>query len=258
MDIRYTPRFRRLFAERIPHFQLLEIEPIMKRIGHAPERPLTVFDVGANAGGWTIALLLHSGPWIGAVHMFEPLPANRARIEEARRHGLFPGSAAVELSPLALSDSAGRTTIHFETEASELASIDNAEALLPGRTVALAEALSIETQTLDAYCAGHDIDRIDILKIDVEGHELAVLRGAERMFREQRIGVVAYEFGPHQIGRREFFRDFFQFFERHGYQNHRYRENGWATMPIRDYRPALESFGQVVMRMAVHPDFAEP
>ncbi|MCB2116652.1 MAG: FkbM family methyltransferase [Rhodobacteraceae bacterium] len=257
MDIQYSPKYRELFAEHIPRFMVLEIEPIMKRLGHAPARPLCVFDVGANVGGWTMALLSHSGPWIGEVHMFEPLPANRARLDEARRDGLFRGNARLAVQPCALSHAAGTARIHFEAEESRLASIDNSAAMMPMRDIPLGRSLEIETRTLDDYCAGQKIERIDILKIDVEGHEMSVLRGAERMFREKRIGIVAYELGPHQIERREFFRDFFRFFEGHGYQNHRYRENGWSTMPIKAYRPGFETFDQVVMRMAVHPDYAD-
>lgn len=257
MDSQYSPKYRELFAEHIPRFMLHEIEPIMKRIGHAPGHPLTVFDVGANVGGWTIALLMHSRPWIGEVHMFEPLPGNRARFEEGRRDGLFPGDAALVLNSCALSHVDGEATIHFEAEESRLASIDNAAAMMPMRDIPLGRSLEIVTRRLDSYCSEAGIDRIDILKIDVEGHELSVLRGAARMFAERRIGVVAFEIGPHQIERREFYRDFFDFFAAHGYQNHRFRENGWPTMPIKAYRPSFEKFDQVAMRMAVHPDYAD-
>lgn len=257
MDVQYSAKYRRLFSEHVPRFELLEIEPIMKHIGHEPKQPLRVFDVGGNTGGWTISLLRHSGPWIGEVHMFEPMPGNRAKLDEAMSDGLFSGKASIKICPFALSHEAGSVTIHYENDVTGLASIDNSDAMMPARNISLNKTMEIETRTLDAYCTEHSIDRIDILKIDVEGHELSVLKGAERMFGEKRIGVVAYEIGPHQMQRREYYRDFFEFFATHGYQNHRYRENGWSTMAIKVYRPAFEKFDQVVMRMAVHPDYAE-
>lgn len=257
MDVQYSPAYRKLFAEHIPRFQLLEIEPIMKRFGHAPSRPLRVFDVGGNTGGWSIALVRHSGPWIGEIHMFEPMPGNLAKIEDAKRDGLFSGCPDIRVCPFALSDRNGSVTVHYENDVTGLASIDNDNAMLPARNVTLAKTLEAETRTLDSYCEANGVDRVDILKIDVEGHEMSVLKGAERMFKERRIGIVAYEIGPHQMQRREFYRDFFNFFAGHGYQNHRYRENGWSTMPIRAYRPSYEKFDQVVMRMAVHPDYAD-
>ena len=46
---------------------------------------------------------------------------------------------------------------------------------------------------LDDYCAEHGIERIDLLKLDVEGAELEALRGAERLLREARVGCVMFE-----------------------------------------------------------------
>jgi FkbM family methyltransferase len=39
---------------------------------------------------------------------------------------------------------------------------------------------TVKLSTLDDYCEKNSIDRIDFLKMDVEGHELKVLKGAER------------------------------------------------------------------------------
>lgn len=253
-DIRYSAKYRRIFAEILPRFTINEIEPIFKQLGHQPENPLTVFDVGANMGFWSLALVRHSGPWIGKMHLFEPMPGNLERIESVRSDGLYGDNADnITINRFALSDTEGTVDIHFENDVTGFASIDSATVHLMARSVDLPRHLSIETQTLDAYCAAHDIGRIDILKIDVEGHEMAVLKGAQRMLSEKRIRCIVYEIGPHQMVRREFYKDFFDFFVALGYDNYRYRDHGWAPVKIGRYLSSLEQFDQVCMRMAVLP-----
>ena len=66
------------------------------------------------------------------------------------------------------------------------------------------------TKTLDGFCAEHDIQEIGYLKIDVEGHELSVLRGAQGMLSKKRVRFVQFEFGEANIDSRTFMRDFFE------------------------------------------------
>ena len=49
--------------------------------------------------------------------------------------------------------------------------------------------------TVDSYCKENSIQRIDLLKIDVEGAEYQVMLGARRMLQEKRIGCCVFEFG---------------------------------------------------------------
>jgi len=252
LDIRYSDKYRRIFAEIVPRFQLLEIEPIFKEIGYKHDVPLTVVDVGANSGIWSLALLQHSGPWIGKVHMFEPMEGNLSVIRDVLKDGLYGEHVdKLVINEYALSETKGSVDIHFENDVTGLASIDGEVSYLPMRNVLLGRKRSIKTDRLDSYCAEHGIETIDILKIDVEGHELSVLKGAENLFRENRIRAVAYEIGPHQMARREFYKDFFEFFRQYGYENLRYRESGWKAMPIPEYRSSLEQFDNVCMRMAI-------
>jgi hypothetical protein len=58
-----------------------------------------------------------------------------------------------------------------------------------------APAEPVDIVTLDAFCVARGIDRISFLKVDTEGGDLDVLRGAERLLAEQRIDVVQVEAG---------------------------------------------------------------
>ena len=257
-ELRYSDKYRRIFAEIVPRFQLLEIDPIFKEIGYAPETPLTVVDVGANGGIWSLALLHHSGPWVDKIHMFEPMEGNLAAIRDVMKDGLYGEHAdKLVINEYALSESKGSVEIHFESDVTGLASIDSATAHFPMRNIQLERTRAIQTDRLDTYCADNGIETIDILKIDVEGHELSVLKGAENLLREKRIRAVAYEIGPHQMARRDFYKDFFEFFNQYGYTNLRYREPGWKALPIPEYRSSLEQFDNVCMRMATCLDGRE-
>jgi hypothetical protein len=72
-------------------------------------------------------------------------------------------------------------------------------------------SVPFEIVSLDDFCSDEGIDRIDFLKIDMEGLELEVLRGATRMLKEQRFGIIQFEFGECDIFSRVFLRDFYQF-----------------------------------------------
>jgi len=71
------------------------------------------------------------------------------------------------------------------------------------------EAICVET--LDEYCLKNSIKHIDLLKMDVEGHELDVLAGSEALFVHKAISMVLFEFGGKNIDSRTFFRYFIFF-----------------------------------------------
>lgn len=54
---------------------------------------------------------------------------------------------------------------------------------------------SVTTETVDNFCLGHKISFVDLLKIDVQGAELAVLKGASGLLQSGRVGFVFIEVG---------------------------------------------------------------
>ncbi len=71
-------------------------------------------------------------------------------------------------------------------------------------------AVDVEIKALDDVAEELGIERIDFLKIDAEGHDLYVLKGARRLLAEQRIGAIYFEFNEMNIVSRCFMRDFTQ------------------------------------------------
>jgi len=128
----------------------------------------TVLDVGANVGAYTLLF----ARWVGAngkVVAFEPAPEAAAGL---RRHlELNELSSTVDVQQCAVSDSAG--TARFAC-----AEANGANAIVVGQPGTA--AIEVATVTLDAFCSRNRIVP-DVIKIDVEGAELDVLRGARQV-----------------------------------------------------------------------------
>jgi hypothetical protein len=70
------------------------------------------------------------------------------------------------------------------------------------------------------YCSENSIKQIDLLKIDVEGAELNVLKGSEKMFKEKKIKICVFEFGQTIFDMGHTIEDFKTFFKKHDYKIH--------------------------------------
>lgn len=75
----------------------------------------------------------------------------------------------------------------------------------------------VKLEVLDEYCLDNNIKNIDLLKLDVEGHELAVLEGAKSMIQQNRIKFIQFEFGGCNIDSRTFFLDFWSLYHNEYY-----------------------------------------
>jgi hypothetical protein len=67
-------------------------------------------------------------------------------------------------------------------------------------------------EKLKQFCKENNIDDLDLLKLDIEGHEYEALKGAENMFKNDKVLLCQFEFGGCNIDSRCFFQDFFYFF----------------------------------------------
>jgi FkbM family methyltransferase len=147
-----------------------------------------LLDVGANHGSY--ARLLHALAPSAQVIAFEPHPATFAVLRD-----MTPG---VTLINKAVGDKAGQLTLYDfrSSDGSTQASLSEAAVTLYSDDVV---AHAVDCTTIDDFMTEARIDRIDFLKIDTEGHDLAVLKGASRALHERRIGMIQFEFIPANI-----------------------------------------------------------
>jgi FkbM family methyltransferase len=125
-----------------------------------------VWDIGANIGHYTTIFAdLVGEP--GRVYAFEPSPANYEKLRAATE-----SLSNVRLFQLALSDRQG--TASFEQGADDLGATSQ---VLVGGAKGGATAIEVAVTTGDALVAERKAAPPTVLKIDVEGHELEVLRG---------------------------------------------------------------------------------
>jgi FkbM family methyltransferase len=134
---------------------------------------MVVLDVGANIGEITMAAAQRVGS-NGHVYSFEPMTPLYSRLTE---HLGMNGMNQVTPIAKGLSDRIGTATI-FSAEApfEDGTRHDGLGTLYPTASRSVA-AGDIELTTLDEFCSSSNITRIDLVKIDVEGAELAVLKG---------------------------------------------------------------------------------
>ncbi len=194
--------------------------------------PVTLFDVGANVGEFTLEILeaFHDKSF----HLYAFEPSSRAHAQLKQR---VPDLPYVHLQHAGLSDHEGTASLFFPDEGSALASLHQRDLSHINQTFGKKEEVSITT--VDQFCRKNNIEYIHLLKIDVEGHELAVLKGAREMMARNAIEVIQFEFGGTSLDSRSYFKDFFNLLSSK-YKIHRILPKGLRELPV--YSEKLEIF----------------
>lgn len=205
---------------------------ILRNLYSYGKAPFTIFDVGANQGQFLRMALREIDPTLTRIHCFEPSKAAFAILSNG-----FAECRNVCLNNFGLAASQGEAVLYSDEPASGLASLTQRRLEHFGISHDCSEAVMLET--VDAYCDLNGIHEITLLKIDVEGHELDVLRGAASMVAKQAIGAVTFEFGGCNIDTRTFLQDYWYLFSEANMQLFRVTPSGYLA-PIKVYSEVLE------------------
>lgn len=189
-----------------------------------------VVDAGAFQGDWTMQAL-EINPAL-QIHCFEPCKQNFGLLAKN------VGSRA-KINECGLSDADATADFFAFSKVGQASSLYRRD----GSPSALGTQGTAETvllKTLDGYSSEQGIKQIDLLKIDVEGHELAVLKGAARMLEESRIARIQFEYSSANIHSRVFFKDIYEFLRDFGYLVYKLYRSG--RRPILEYSQELDNF----------------
>ena len=188
-------------------------------------------DCGANIGLYTEELISHIGDRYEG-YLFEPSKSNYINCQNR-----FNGNTSLSILNYGLSDNKGVSSLYSDFDGSGLASISNRR--LDHFGIAFNQSEQISLILFDDFWEQKlEQKEIDLFKIDVEGHELSVLRGMARSI--SKIRVLAFEFGGANIDSRTFFQDFYYFFQSNNFRL--YRITPFGPLKITEYSEHLEFF----------------
>lgn len=195
------------------------------------KRELLFFDIGANQGQYTRALTQYFGK-IAIIHAFEP----SFMTYEMLLNSLHDNRNVIT-NNFGFSDKIKDSLLYTNEIGSGMASVYHRENLAWGIKMNICE--EIKLTTIDSYCEDKKIDRINFMKLDIEGHEYFALQGAKRMIREKRIDAIQFEFGGCNIDSRTYYRDFYYLLNEN-YKIYRVLKDGLFDMG--DYSQTDEIF----------------
>jgi len=172
--------------------------------------PLVVIDAGANTGGYS-RLVLQTAQGAGCpveVHGFEPSPSC---VKELRAQ--FADEPAFRVVGKALGERNGDMLLYDGSHGSSQASLVS-RAEHSGDNSA---AISVPVMRLADYLTSNSMTRVSLLKLDVEGYELAALLGLGESLRPDLVDVIQFEYGGTALDARTTLRDLYRLLEGRGY-----------------------------------------
>ncbi len=196
--------------------------------------PYCIFDIGANQGQFLDLAFSELGDSEFIIHSFEPSKYTFDLLVQN-----VPSTNKVRLNNFALGKENGTFPLFTNESGSGLASLSKRKLDHFGISFDRSEIVTVVM--LDNYCTEHAVDHIHLLKIDVEGHELDVLQGAQAMLNRQAVDIVSFEFGGCNIDSRTYFQDIFYVFNDLKMSIFRITPSGFLY-PIKAYREQYEQF----------------
>lgn len=198
------------------------------RLLHA--KPKLVIDIGGNVGNYTLEILKNVPR--ADVYIFEPSSTNLAILKKC-----FKKRSNVNIIPFAISNKISSTTLYSNLPGSGLASLTKRDLSYIGLTFECKETVktiifkNFYDKTLNPRI-------IDLVKIDIEGHELDALSGFGSAL--MKIRAIQFEFGGCNIDTRTYFKDFYTFFKGNNFEI--YRVSPLGPIKISSYSENEECF----------------
>lgn len=171
-----------------------------------------IFDAGANRGDTSLRYLELFPK--ASIFAFEPFPASFEilNLRLAKEKNVFGFQKAV-------GEKSGRETLFINKNVDTNSLLKSGKiGLSSDRQVANISGINVQVCTLDEFCGENNINFIDILKLDIQGGELAALKGAKNLLSEKKIKLIYSEtYFRQQYEEQPLFHDISKYLEQFGY-----------------------------------------
>lgn len=200
----------------------------LKSILNKNDLPKVIIDVGANKGDYSKICLNESKNNLKLI-LFEPIKETFHILKER-----FKDENSIIFYNVALGDFNGTSEIYFNKNqfATPSLLINNFET-----EHLLSE--QIEVKILQNLLKDLQIEEVFLLKIDVEGYEMNVLKGALEFIKNKKIKNIQFEFGKSNMNNKNYFKDFYNLLS----ENYDlFIISKWGLIPIEKYHEKYEIF----------------
>ncbi len=160
-----------------------------------------VFDVGAYTGGYAEKINTNfSNP---NIFSFEPQPFNYEQISNK-----FKSFDNIKLLNIAVGEEKGKIYLFDSKKGGDSQLASCFKNVIEVNYAQESTKYEVDLDTIDNIFEINNLNHIDILKIDTEGNELNVLKGAQKLIENNKINIIQFEFNNMNVVSRTFFRDF--------------------------------------------------
>jgi FkbM family methyltransferase len=191
--------------------------------------PKVIFDIGGNKGLYSKELVKIFPE--SEIHIFEPNSSNFLLLKD-----IFKNNNKVYINNNAISNDEGEITLYSDFDGSGLASLTKRRLEHFNNNMTISE--KVYSKRLANYINQNNIRLIDLIKLDIEGHELDALNSLNEHIKICKI--IQFEFGGANIDTKTYFQDFFYFFKEHNFSL--YRITPFTLKKVNSYRETMEKF----------------
>lgn len=208
----------------------------------------TVFDVGASRGNYAIMVRRYFPK--AKIYSFEPHTESFQILKEkADKHNL-------KVFNIGLSSKSGKSKLWDyikEDKTTNLTFPSIYKEVIKDVHRKKARSQTIKLTTIEMFAKKNKIKQIDLLKVDTEGNELNILKGASSMIDRKKIKVIQFEFNEMNVVSKVFIRDFIKLLS--GYKLFRLQMDG--LLPITRYDPKIHEIFAFQNFVAFSPSFTK-
>ena len=211
----------------------LFINNLLKSFSKNSDKKRIVFDIGANIGEYSQMIAKRSSELdldIG-LHLFEPTKSCFSTISKK-----FNDHDTV-LNNFGASDIDSSAKIYYDKEESGLASLYQRN--LDSYNLELNQSEEIKLKRLDNYIEEKNINHIDFVKIDIEGHELKAFEGFGKYLNGDFIDYIQFEYGGANLDSHTSLMEIYKFLRTRGFRIAKVMTTG---LEVREYKPYMDNF----------------